>query len=860
VADIQHCLTRIEKAVRQAGNFTDKQLDKMLEDAAERVAVLGKKHRNAGNPDIADAVIKEIDDHLTQTRIANAIMQRNALLNKKVQLDTFDYIMSTWGDLPVDGFRAILRGSAINRSGAGFSVARSQTALADRYLSALYSDLAKQDLWRPFQRGVFDEAIYEARWRIDKGDDVSDLPAEAVTIAKALQKHQEHARQQANRHGAYIGKLPGFVTSRTHDADKIRANKDAWLTFMLDPENVDYDKTFSDVGEGDLEALLKDLRQGFMLENHLRRSDPKTHNNIAAGTSSVAKRMSHERVIHFKSAKAEFEYAKQFGNGNLAKSILFDLERMAADTALMKHLGPNAEMNLDELFDKVMKRLRKEGREADEAALVKYRNWAKKDLFPHITGQARAVTNPTGAKVNHLLTAWQQATSLGAAMISMPSDLALIGGEAAFQGRSFFAGMVDGLRGLAAGRTQRQYYDILSSLAVMADGTKGSALSRFDIGDPPMGRVANGMQLFFKYTGIQWWPDRVREGFVLGMSHWLARNADTTFDGLPNDLQRMLKMSGFDADEWDTVLRKGVTFAEKDDRAFLTSDGFLGLGDEDFAAVLTKRGVKPTKSKIAALRDDMDDRFRTMFQERTIHAVIEGDVQTRAAARGGAEQGDWMSVMRSQVALLKTFPVAVIQRSIGRSFYSHSSTGRAIDGAKNFGAMAGLATTVAAMTALGYVSMAAKDLLKGREVRVPDDMESFGKVLAAALLQGGGLGLYGDFLFGQANRFGGNFVTSLMGPTVGDANTLYDIYDRMLSPDRKDAGAQAFKFAINSIPGSNIFYIRPIMDYLILNSLTEMINPGYKRRVERRIKKENDQRYGGPLAFQHEEAKEALGF
>ena len=66
---------------------------------------------------------------------------------------------------------------------------------------------------------------------------------------------------------------------------------------------------------------------------------------------------------------------------------------------------------------------------------------------------------------------------------------------------------------------------------------------------------------------------------------------------------------------------------------------------------------------------------------------------------------------------------------------------------------------------LGYLSMTLKELAKGRTPREPDDAASYGKLVAAAMVQGGGLGIYGDFLFGEANRVGGGMIASLAGGT-----------------------------------------------------------------------------------------------
>ena len=62
-------------------------------------------------------------------------------------------------------------------------------------------------------------------------------------------------------------------------------------------------------------------------------------------------------------------------------------------------------------------------------------------------------------------------------------------------------------------------------------------------------------------------------------------------------------------------------------------------------------------------------------------------------------------------------------------------------------------------TVLGYVSMCANKMLKDEAIPDPED----GKVWKAALLKGGGLGLYGDFLFQEYPATGAQCLLSQQG-------------------------------------------------------------------------------------------------
>jgi hypothetical protein len=51
---------------------------------------------------------------------------------------------------------------------------------------------------------------------------------------------------------------------------------------------------------------------------------------------------------------------------------------------------------------------------------------------------------------------------------------------------------------------------------------------------------------------------------------------------------------------------------------------------------------------------------------------------------------------------------------------------------------------------MGYFVLQAKQLIAGKDPR-----PNSGATFLASMMQGGGAGIYGDFLFGQANRYGG---------------------------------------------------------------------------------------------------------
>jgi hypothetical protein len=118
--------------------------------------------------------------------------------------------------------------------------------------------------------------------------------------------------------------------------------------------------------------------------------------------------------------------------------------------------------------------------------------------------------------------------------------------------------------------------------------------------------------------------------------------------------------------------------------------------------------------------------------------------------------------------------------------------------------------------------------------------------MIAAMMQGGGLGIYGDFLFGEANRFGGGTLETIAGPGVTTITDTIDLLQRargVVTGGDEDISGDAIKLIKSNIPFANLFYTKQALDYLLWYQMQETINPGYLRRMERRVENENDQTF-----------------
>ncbi len=833
----QDCIDTIQAAAKAAGRELD--LEELTELVGDLQARIKQLQATDGMLGLEEAAMRAADEMGNQVKLAAVIEKRNALLNARRRAELVGYIRSTWSDRPDLGLESFLVGTNVARAGARRSVAAEQKQLSQAYIAGFLNDIEKEGLLPFLTRGDLDQDIADSLWRIGMDKPLDGLSKEAVSIAKIMQKYQEAARIDANRAGAFIRKLPGYVVRQSHDPYKIqRAGFKQWRDEILPLLDERTFEAGSDV-DGFLLATYNNLVSGV----HLKVSTPDPTG--FKGPRNLAKKVSAERVLHFKDGVAWNQYNKVYGTGSLREAFIGGLDRSGESTGLMRRLGTNPESNWNAALDELQMDLKD-----DPEGLKKFNNDRKgllKTRFAEVDGTSRMAVNHIGARVAANVRAWQSMAKLGGMVISAVADLPVAASEMRYQGQGMLSSMGTLISGLTQGRKTAEQREILSTLGVFFDSVRGEVVSRFSADDSLGGKMSRAQQLFFKLNLGTWWTDTMRSTAALMMSHLLAYNRSLDWGKMDQDLRRTLELFDFDAGKWDLVRNTGAKLA--DGREYMTTQGIDNIPEADLAGYLTSKGRTVNDAAIGELREELRGSLRSYITDRASYAVIEPDARTRAMMRRGSQPGTVLGELARFIGQFKAFPVAVLQKSIGRELYGRgykpSAYGASIRPGQELiqalrsgnGEKLGIAQLMLWTTLFGYGAMAIKDMVKGREPRPVDSPVTW----IAAMLQGGAWGLYGDFLFGEANRFGGGLTQSLSGPTLGLIDGGYDLFARMRDGD--DAAAASFRFAIQNTPFANLFYTRTAMDYLFLHSVQEALNPGALRRMERRIEKENAQQF-----------------
>lgn len=781
---------------RELKQLEFKELGRELDDRARQI------RRQDPALDLRDVHLRAAKELADDMKLAATIEKQNAVMNQRKRLELATYLQNVWKDRPGEGLQALLTGVQRSRAGARRSVGLEQNALQGKYLGGLVADIERTGNFKLFASGAIDEDIARALWRLDDAEpDVKGLMPEAVELARVVKKWQETARLDANREGAYIGKEHGYIARQSHDLHKIRkAGFETWRDAIL--PKLDLDRMA--IPDGDVGAFLRKVYEGLASGVHLKAS---TRPKLAGfkGPANLARRASQERVLHFKSPDDWLGYNREYGKGSVRESVVSSLRSSAQTVGLLRILGTNPESMLDVLGRDLQEKI---DDPAKQRAFADDLKGPVQNRLRQVDGTVNIPVNATAARVSANIRAVESMAKLGGAVISSITDVPVYASEVRYQGRGMFSGLLEAIGGIAAGRPKGERAQVLSSIGVFFDSMAGELVRRGSLDDTFSAGVARTMQQYFKFNLLNWWTESLRGSAALSLSHFMAKESVKGFDKLHPQMQRMLGLYGIAEREWNLIRNGKQTLA--DGREYLTPDG---LEDQALA-----------------------DRLRSFYIDRAETAVIEPDAATLAMMRQGTQSGTLYGELLRFVGQFKSFGIAYTQRVLAREAYGYGADtlGQAL---RNGQSMRGLANVVLMSTLFGYGAMATKDLIKGKTPRDPHDAKTW----LAAAVQGGGFGIYGDFLLGQSDRFGGGLLGKLAGPTLGTIEEIDQIRAKVF--EGQDVGATALKTLVNNTPFLNLFYTRMALDYSILWEVQESLNPGYLRRMEQRAKKENGQTY-----------------
>jgi hypothetical protein len=154
---------------------------------------------------------------------------------------------------------------------------------------------------------------------------------------------------------------------------------------------------------------------------------------------------------------------------------------------------------------------------------------------------------------------------------------------------------------------------------------------------------------------------------------------------------------------------------------------------------------------------------------------------------------------------------------------------------------------ITATTFAGAIGTQLREIAKGRDPMNMDPTTPEGrKFWAASLLSGGGLAIYGDFLFADVNRYGGSLGETTGGPTLGlftDLKnlTIGNLVEAAEGEDTK-AGAEALNFVYRHMTPKP-FYMKLATERMLIDQLQKAVDPRAYERF-RRMQRNRYRDYG----------------
>ena len=828
---VDKCLDRVKEVLKRSSLDQD-EADNILNKIKK--AQIEQRIESLDEVNIKKATDKIIKDIETERKIK----ERNALEDEILVRKQVEYILDNFGDDPKEGLIAILVGSNRQVTGARESVSLAQQTYEGMLRNSLLNKLEENQVLDIYLKANLDvqRRISNVIWELASGIEESKIkqPKDLIKVGKIIHEFSNSLRQSLNDRGANIDYLEGWIVRQSHDAYRARdaanvlkikkdpkvkdksflRNLNAWKDFVLPLLD---ERTF--VGVDDVDEFLTFV-YNTIIGNKYTIADGASS---SFGSRNIANKSSSKRVLHFKNADAWHEYNKNFGIGDLNETITSGINNTARNLGMMDGLGTNPRANFNKIKAEVARSLIKKNKPIDvieQTDFDKYLNV--------IDGSINSVKSFALAKYSGIIRFIQNTAKLGGATISALADLGLYGSEISYQGRGFLSGMGEAMESLAKIKNTKQKKDIAEGLGFIADSVNYDVSARNSVGDNLNRSLTKWQRTFFKFNLLNWWTNSLKEGAILGMSNYFAKQRNLPFNKLNQRLQGFFDQFGIDAKKWE-ILRKMEVDKADDGKEFFSVKNIDKLSDQDVLDFMGQK--KATARQLRNLRESMKSDVSGIFIDRSTFAVIEPDARIRATMTAGQLSGTGIGEALKFFWQFKGFPMAIVNKTLSReaSFFRNN---------QKFRGVAGISAILISTTLLGYISMSAKDIFRNKKPKDPRKSKTF----FAALLQGGGLGIYGDFLFAEI-RSPYDIPGRLAGPAIGTFAELLAAINYGIRGEGTRVARQLYNTIKGNIPFLNLFYTKTAFDYMIGYQIMEILSPGVTSRMERQMERDYGQEF-----------------
>lgn len=672
-----------------------------------------------------------------------------------------------------------------------------------------------EDMLNEFRRGAITGDLRrqfntEVKARMDNvvrelfGQNTGDI--KAVELARALSETFEELRVRFNDAGGAIGKLKNWGGPQIHDPMAMRnAGKQAWINYItprLDHDRMIHPFTNQKMTAQEIADSLDHIWETITSDGWNTR-DP---SGQQYGKGALFKQHADHRFLHFKNADTWIEYQKEFGSGDIFSAFLGHIHTMAKDIAAMEVFGPNPEAMRTYLKGVVSKA-------SGNSSSSIYNNHRADELWAHLRGAAQTPVSIKWANVMGNIRNVISSAALGSAAITSVADLSTQTARRLFNGLPSHKLINEMVAYLAKPENRREA--VRAALDLDAANSMIEAQARY-VG-------ALGGQAWSRYiadrvltvSGLSPWTQAGKHVFGRAIQGHLADEVGKTFAQMIPATRRMLERHGIDEAGWNAI--RAAQLHEP-------QPGATYLRPAEIAQLPGGR--------------DLADKYVAMIMRETTFAIPEATPASQSILGGATRPGTWAGEMSRSVMQFKGFPIAFLTLHGGQVMRMLWTPGQRIAGGVYAGGL------LIGMTLMGAVALQLKEIIAGRDPRkmTPTDKQG-AKFWLAAMQQGGGLGIFGDFLFADVNRFGGSAAGTLGGPLVGKFEDLLKLSIGNLrelgeGKERTNFGREAVNFLKTNTPGQSLWFARLAWERLFFDQLQYLADPeahtSWQRRMQHR--------------------------
>ncbi len=662
----------------------------------------------------------------------------------------------------------------------------------------------------------------------------------AGDLAEAAKQTLDRARRDFNAAGGDVGKLENYGLPMHHEGRAIEAaGFDEWRDFIwnkLDWNRItdfETEQPFAVAGGlppagGRADEFLREIYRNVTTDGWAKREASFMDRGL-----SVSSRRSASRVLHFKGGDEWLDYNSRFGSEDPFTTLVSALDGYARDTASMRVLGPNPSAGLTYLSQVAEKAAQETPWGSSRNATVNEVRKASRKAAAMLDLHSGAAQAPVDEHLGNFLAGTRAvlvSAQLGSAAVSAVTDVGFQavagrkigldpGGVIGKMMKELGSATTDAARkavNAAGGDLEirsRRNQAIRKGLIADSLANVGAAQARY-MGDVFTPETAARLSDFvLRASGLTKWTEAGRHAFQLEFMGYLADNSGRGWDAMDPPLRNVLERKGFTAEDWDAIRS-------------------TELHDEDGATFLVPLEIRGRTDLEPGRADELALRLMSTIHEQTEFAIPSASLEGQAVFLDQTRPGTLIGELARSGFMYKTFGMSVLYNQIRRTMSYQGAWSRI-----------GYASGMMALTAvMGAVALQMKEIVKGRDPRPMDTPEFLG----AAILQGGGFGIFGDFLSSESSRFGGGIESTLAGPVFGAAGDVLSLgISTAKAPfsDSGNLGREASNFLRYNTPVTGIWYAKAAFQRGLFDNLQRMVDPEAER-AWRKAERKRVREYG----------------